>query len=380
MSVSTLVSTMSTLLPDSLPSTTPGSTGSNTVSTVGTAGPALAEDATEASPCTGDEMFCNLVWDWTSNRRLAEWSDLLIGKPLAIAGLVLLGILARWLLHRAVDRLAHRAEKGVLPERVESPTSARRKQRAATMSGVLKSIVTVAVLAVVGTMVLSELGVAIAPIIASAGIIGIALGFGAQSLVRDFLAGIFIFIEDQYGVGDVVDVGEASGTVEAVTLRMTRLRDINGTVWYVPNGEILRVGNQSQNWSRAVVDVAVGYGEDLARVQRVLREVAHDLWDDDELGRVMIEAPEVTGVESLDADSVTIRVMVKTAPLEQWSVARALRQQIKARFDHEGIEIPFAQRVVWHREDQRQVEAQHDAEPEGEAQDPRGTMDAVSKR
>ncbi|MBM9460727.1 mechanosensitive ion channel family protein [Nocardioides sp. zg-536] len=325
-------------------------------------------------------MFCNLVWDWTSNRRLAEWSDLLIGKPLAIAGLVLLGILARWLLHRAVDRLAHRAEKGVLPERVESPTSARRKQRAATMSGVLKSIVTVAVLAVVGTMVLSELGVAIAPIIASAGIIGIALGFGAQSLVRDFLAGIFIFIEDQYGVGDVVDVGEASGTVEAVTLRMTRLRDINGTVWYVPNGEILRVGNQSQNWSRAVVDVAVGYGEDLARVQRVLREVAHDLWDDDELGRVMIEAPEVTGVESLDADSVTIRVMVKTAPLEQWSVARALRQQIKARFDHEGIEIPFAQRVVWHREDQRQVEAQHDAEPEGEAQDPRGTMDAVSKR
>jgi small conductance mechanosensitive channel len=151
--------------------------------------------------------------------------------------------------------------------------------------------------------------------------------------------------------------------VELVTLRMTRLRDINGTVWYVPNGEIVRVGNKSQNWSRAVVDVGVGYGEDLARVQRVLREVAHDLWEDDEFRHVIIEEPEVTGVEMLAADSVTLRVMVKTAPLEQWAVARALRQRIKARFDHEGIEIPFAQRVVWHREDRRQLDEEPGAAP-----------------
>jgi moderate conductance mechanosensitive channel len=316
--------------------------------------PSLTVVAAE-SPCEADAQVCDLAWDWTGNRRFAEWSDVLIGLPLAIVGLVLLAVVIRWLLHKVVDRIAYRAERGVLPERTESAVAARRKQRAATMAGVLKSIVTFVVVAVVGTMILSELGVDIAPIIASAGIIGIALGFGAQSLVRDFLAGIFVFIEDQYGVGDVVDVGEATGTVEAVTLRMTRLRDVNGTVWYVPNGEIVRVGNQSQNWARAVIDVGVGYGEDLVRVQQVLREIAHDLWEDEDFRDVIIEEPEVTGVEMLAADAVTIRVMVKTAPLQQWAVARALRQRIKARFDHEGIEIPFAQRVVWHREQQREA-------------------------
>ena len=162
-----------------------------------------------------------------------------------------------------------------------------------------------------------------------------------------------MIVEDQYGVGDVIDLGEATGTVEAVTLRVTRLRDINGTVWYVPNGEILRVGNMSQNWSRAVVDVSVAYSEDLNRVKRVLKEIAVDLWDDDDWRELIIEEPEVTGVELLAADSVNLRVMIKTLPMEQWAVARELRQRIKARFDHEGIEIPFAQRVVWHREEQQ---------------------------
>ena len=308
----------------------------------------------QVDPCADGEQVCELMYDWTGSRRFANWSDILIGKPLAIIGLILIGVLVRWLLHRIVDRIARRAEHGVLPERVEARVTARRKQRAATMSGVLQSIITFIVVAVVFTMVLSELGVDIAPIIASAGILGIALGFGAQSLVKDFLAGIFIFLEDQYGVGDVVDVGEASGTVEAVTLRMTRLRDINGTVWYVPNGAIIRVGNQSQNWSRAVIDVGVGYAEDLSRVQQVLREVAHGMWEDEDYRGIIIEEPEVTGVEMLAADSVTLRVMVKTAPLEQWAVARTLRQRIKARFDHEGIELPFGQRIVWRNDDARE--------------------------
>jgi small-conductance mechanosensitive channel len=160
-----------------------------------------------------------------------------------------------------------------------------------------------------------------------------------------------MMIEDQYGVGDVVDVGEASGTVEAVTMRVTRLRDLNGTVWYVPNGAITRVGNMSQNWARAVVDVNVGYSEDLARVQRVLRDVAHDLWQDEDFKDQIIEEPEVTGVEMFTPEAVTLRVLLKTAPMEQWAVARALRQRVKARFDHEGIEIPLPQRVVWHREE-----------------------------
>ena len=336
-------------------------------------------------PCGEGEDICSQVEEWTGNRTAANLSDWLIGKPLAIAGLVALALVLRFVAHRVVDRLVLRAEDGVLPNRVsrfsrrrrtanmsasdaarDLATTTRRVQRAKTMGDLLKSIITGVLVAMFGTMILSELGVNIAPIIASAGIIGIALGFGAQSLVKDFLSGVFMILEDQYGVGDVIDVGEAVGTVEAVTLRVTRLRALDGTVWYVPNGEILRVGNKSQNWSRAVVDVGVAYGEDLARVQRVLTEVAHDMWGDDDFRELIIEEPEVTGVEALTADSVTLRVMIKTLPLEQWAIARELRQRIKARFDHEGIEIPFAQRVVWHREGDPQGPA-HDTSEDDEA-------------
>ncbi|SDD41795.1 mechanosensitive ion channel family protein [Nocardioides lianchengensis] len=325
-------------------------------------------------PCADGEQVCNTALDWTGNDTAAQVADVLIGAPLAIAGLVLLGLVIRWVLHKLVDRLVARAEEGVLPNRMggrfnrqrqattegslarDVNTSTRRVQRAKTMGDLLKSIITGILVAMFGTMVLSELGVNIAPIIASAGIIGLALGFGAQSLVKDFLSGIFMIVEDQYGVGDVVDVGEATGTIEAVSLRVTRLRDLNGTVWYVPNGEIMRVGNMSQNWSRAVIDVSVGYGEDLVRVQRVLSEIAHDLWDDEDFRGLVIEEPEVTGVEMLAADSVNLRVLIKTLPNEQWGIARAMRQRIKARFDHEGIEIPFAQRVIWHRDEKKAAE------------------------
>jgi moderate conductance mechanosensitive channel len=328
-------------------------------------GPMSVFDSTQS--CDSSDALCKTVMDWTQNQTLANASDLVIGKPLAIAWLLLLFFLVRWILQRLVDRLVERAEDGVLSDKVsrfglrgkaakqqsarDLAASTRRVQRAKTMGDLLKSIITGLLLAIFGTMILSELGVNIAPIIASAGIVGLALGFGAQSLVKDFLSGIFMIFEDQYGVGDVVDVGEASGTVEAVSLRVTRLRDLNGTVWYVPNGAIVRVGNMSQNWSRAVVDIKVGYREDLARVQRVLREVSHDLWDDDEFKGVVIEEPSVTGVELFDPDGVTLRVLLKTAPMEQWAVARTLRERIKARFDHEGIEIAVPQRVVWNRDD-----------------------------
>ena len=323
----------------------------------------------ESNQCAAGEQLCNVVDDWTGNQTLANISDVVIGKPLALLWLLVLFLVVRWVLHRLIDRLVARAEDGVLPDTMsrfglrgrsakaaearDLATATRRVQRAKTMGDLLKSVITGLLIAIFGTMALSELGVNIAPIIASAGIIGLALGFGAQSIVKDFLSGIFMIFEDQYGVGDVVDVGEASGTVEAVSLRVTRLRDLNGTVWYVPNGEILRVGNMSQNWSRAGVDVNVAYHEDLVRVQQVLRDVAHDLWEDEDYKDVVIEEPEVTGVEVFGPESVTLRVLLKTAPMEQWGVARALRQRIKARFDHEGITIPLPQRVVWHREDLR---------------------------
>ncbi len=307
---------------------------------------------------------CDLIYKWTGNEFAAVAGAWVIGKPLAVLGLFLMGVIARWLLHKVIDRLTNRAATGVVPHSFShgrlgrsekgvatgSPAAARREQRARTMGSLLKSIVTAVVFSMVAIMALSEIGVDVAPLIASAGIIGLALGFGAQSLVQDFLSGIFMILEDQYGVGDVIDAGEASGTVEAVSLRVTRLRDVDGTVWYVRNGEILRIGNMSQNWARTVLDIRVAYSEDLYRVQDLLKEIAHDVWDDEDFKGKIIEEPEVWGVQSLDPEFVTVRVTLKTAPLEQWEVAREMRERIKARFDHEGIEIPLPQRVVWHRE------------------------------
>ena len=311
-----------------------------------------------ANPCLPDEATCQRVYDWTGNDQVAELADLVIGKPLAILGIAIIGLVVRWLLHRVVDRIVHRAEEGVLPDRLNRMTvgrsttedgdsaRSRRMQRARTMGDLLKSIITGVVVAVVITMMLAELDYQIGPILASAGIVGVALGFGAQNLVKDFLAGIFMIFEDQLGVGDVVDLGEASGTVEAVSLRVTRLRDVNGTVWYVRNGEILRVGNQSQNWARTVLDVTFPYREDVARIRRLLGEIATDLWRDEDFDGVIIEEPEVWGIEAVTADAITMRVTLKTAPLEQWRVAREMRARIKARFDAEGISAPYAHTVV----------------------------------
>ena len=328
--------------------------------------------------CT-DGTLCTWVLRETGNRTLANVVDWVVGKPSALVGLIIIGLLVRWLLHRVIDRVVKRAEIGMLPNRLsraitggkmgtalnlrEDAGYTRRVQRAATMGTLLKSIVSGVVITVIALMAISELGYDIAPLIASAGIIGVALGFGSQALVKDFLSGIFMIFEDQYGVGDVVDLGEASGTVEAVSLRVTRLRDVNGTVWYVRNGEILRVGNMSQNWARTVLDVTVGYKEDLVRVRRTLEEVAHDLWDDEDFKGLIIEEPEVWGVESLGVDGIVVRVTLKTAPMEQWGVARAMRERVKARFEHEGIDLAVAQRVMW----QESAPSAASAEPTEEA-------------
>ena len=329
--------------------------------------------------CSDGESICEWVLTETGNQKLATSADWFVGKPFALIGLALLGLVVRWLLHRMVDRLVKRAEVGMLGghagrfpfgqrmnqalARAEAAGASRRVQRAQTMGSLLKSIVTGVVVAVIVTMMLSELGANIGPVIASAGIIGVAIGFGAQSLVKDFLSGIFMIFEDQYGVGDVVDLGEASGTVEAVSLRVTRLRDVNGTVWYVRNGEILRVGNMSQNWARTVLDVTVGYTEDLVRVRRALEEVAHDLWEDEDFKGLIIEEPEVWGVESLGVDGIVVRVTLKTAPMEQWGIAREMRERVKARFEHEGINLAVAQRVLW----QESAPSAASAEPTEEA-------------
>jgi small-conductance mechanosensitive channel len=275
-----------------------------------------------------------------------------VTTPGAIVLIVVVGFVFRWLAYRLIDRVVKRASAGAVPGVIAGTKAGavladlrpgageRRKQRAQTMGSILKSIAGGLIGAIVIVTALDQVGVNIGPIIASAGIVGVALGFGAQNLVKDFLSGIFMILEDQYGVGDAVDLGEATGTVEAVGLRVTRLRDVNGTVWYVRNGEILRVGNQSQNWARTVLDITVSYDSDLDQVQQLLEEEATAMYEAEQWHDVIIEPPEVWGVERFDKDGAVVRVVLKTAPLQQWPVARALRQRIKARFDAVGIRIP----------------------------------------
>jgi small-conductance mechanosensitive channel len=226
----------------------------------------------------------------------------------------------------------------------------RRMNRTATLGQLFKNVASAVILAIAGLMILAEWGFNLAPLIAGAGIAGVAFGFGAQSLVSDFLSGVFMLLEDQYGVGDIIDLDGTSGTVEDVQLRVTRLRSVDGVVWWVRNGEITRVGNMSQNWSRAVLDVGVAYDADIAQVRSLMGDEAHKLFQEQEWESVLLEEPEVWGVESLGNDSVVVRLVLKTHPGEQWRVARELRERIKARFDAEGIEIPFPQRTVWVRQ------------------------------
>ena len=308
--------------------------------------------------------ICRFVFEQTNNGTLASASDTLATTGLRI--LLIIGI--AWVVRRIVRRnsarvinliiskqevadqeLADNADPHLTEEqRIELTLRRERaRQRSSTLGQVLASIVSVLIVFVAGLMILSEVGVNLAPIIAGAGIVGIALGFGAQQMVKDFLAGIFIIVEDEYGVGDVVDTGHATGVVERMSLRVTQLRDVNGTVWYVPNGEIQRVGNLSQLWARAVLDIDVAYDTDLDFAAATLLRVANELWREKLPDRTIIAEPEFWGVEHFGADAVSLRLVVKTEPTEQWSTARELRGRIKREFDKVGIEIPFPQRTVW---------------------------------
>jgi small conductance mechanosensitive channel len=216
----------------------------------------------------------------------------------------------------------------------------RREARAHSIATVVSSTVTVIVWVIASFLVLGELEIDLAPLIAGAGIAGVALGFGAQSLVKDCITGVFMLLEDQYGIGDVVDVGQASGVVEKITLRTSVLRGQDGTVWHVAHGEIRRVGNRSQLWSVAVLDVAVVYDADLATARRTVLETATRVCESEDFAGDVLEAPELLGVESVGADGVTLRLTVKTAPGAQFRLQRALREAIKEGLATAGIEVP----------------------------------------
>lgn len=300
---------------------------------------------------------CQKIFEWTGNETLSGLSAWVIDRP---ARVVLIGA-AAWVLNRMARRTI-----GVLSDRVRHTPShprlrqlrslgpgeeamnhhetARAPARAEAIESVLKSLVSTAIWTMALLIMLGEFQVNLAPLVAGAGIVGIAVGFGAQSIVADFLAGTFMLIEDQYGIGDVIEVDGTMGKVESISLRTTKLRDHSGTVWHVPNGEIKRVGNHSQLWSNAVVDVSVAYENDLRLAMQVMTHVADELrveheatTDDPDI----IADPQVLGVQKINHGVVTLRMVLRTDPEAQWRVERELRLRLKEAFDEVGIVSPL---------------------------------------
>ena len=280
-----------------------------------------------------------------------------VGAPLAVAIVVAVAVISVLVLHRIIDRvvrtMAARARKerpGVAKassrtqDLTEALMSQRGVQRAEAIGQLLRSVVTIVVWTVAILMILGTLGVDIAPLIASAGVVSVALAFGAQTMVKDYLSGIAMILEDQFGVGDVVDLGPVVGTVEEVTLRITRVRDLSGVVWYVRNGEVLRVANRSQGWTLAMVDIPIAYDEDIDRVRAIVDAVGEDMDSDPAYDSILFGPPSFAGVESVSGEAVTIRVNAKAAPDQQVTASRAIRERVKLAFDKAGVRVPVVMR------------------------------------
>lgn len=292
-----------------------------------------------ADVCGEDPSWlCRTTLDATGDETLTRIVDVALGVPLAILLIVVAALIANRLARRALTHALQSLDRPRAGEGGNGTAAVRRAQRVSALTSVLTSVVSFVIVVIAGLMVLGQVGIELGPLLAGAGIVGVALGFGSQQLVRDFLSGLFILAEDQFGVGDIVDLDKTTtGTVEAVSLRTTRLRSVDGTVWHVPNGDIRRVGNMSQLWSRALLDVVVAYDADIERAKAALLATARELAAEDD---AVIGEPEVWGVEALAADGVTLRLVVKTTPSQQWRVSRALRERIKAALDAAGIAMP----------------------------------------
>ena len=301
----------------------------------------LAIVATLPVAAAKDDDWWVTLWDW------------LIGTPLEIIATIVIALILQkalgWIIRRVVLRTSERARRERLEQTRKVTRTAelsvilltqRTEQRAAAIGSLLSSIITITVWGVAIIVILEALSVDIAPLLASAGVIGVILGFGAQTLIKDYLSGIFIILEDQFGVGDIVDVGPVVGTVEEVSLRYTRLRDMSGVVWYVRNGEILRVANRSQGWTLAIVDIPVDYDSDLDRVRDLIEKVAIDMDEDPTYDDMLLGQPQFAGVESMSGNAVVVRVTAKAVPEMQVQLVRTIRERIKLSFDRAGIIVP----------------------------------------
>jgi small-conductance mechanosensitive channel len=297
-------------------------------------------------------VACRTVWNITHNEDVTRffwtWLNDLVTSLLWIFMALIIAMVVKSYTHRLITKITQKMAEGTMSEKIRDRTrtifdgspallSERRRQRMDTMGSVLRSIATVVIFGTATFTVLGQMGLNLTPILASATVVGAAVGFGAQNIVKDLLAGLFMLLEDQYGVGDIIDTGQAKGSVEAVTLRITRVRDVNGVVWYVRNGEITRIGNESQNWGRAVLDIPVASDQDVDSVRDLLQSTANALAAEPPWDEVILEEPSVWGVQALTSESMVVRVTVKTKPGRQGDVARALRIRVKKAFDEAGI-------------------------------------------
>ena len=267
--------------------------------------------------------------------RLTEWAAAHVPNAFRIVLIPVAAYVTIKLLNKLVRRLEKLADDG------DPVTQSEIEKRAATLGRILRQAIGVFVWGTAAMLVLSELGISIGPILAGAGIAGIAVGLGAQTLVKDVIGGFFILLENQFRVHDVIGVAGVSGKVEAINLRTTLLRDVEGRVHVIPNGAISVVTNYTREWSVAVLDVGVPYGEDMDRVLSVLRRVGDGLEQDPVVGKRLLQKFEYPGIETFGESAVIVRMLVRTLPQERWDVARELRARVKKAFDESGIEIPF---------------------------------------
>ena len=275
----------------------------------------------------------------------------------------MVAIILHWALRRLVKRVADRniasgGKKRRLPipgrgtrqseevsrqvEMMNQTQEKRRKSRIKTIAGVFNSAIAIVVWAWAVLAILSAVDVNVGPLIASAGVVGVALGFGAQSLVKDFLSGIFMLLEDQYGVGDTIDVGDGIiGDVEEISLRVTTLRDIDGGLWYVRNGEILRIGNLSDGYAIARLQIPVGLNNDTDEILKIIEEAALEAVHDPKIADLVIEGPTVNGITDIQPDHISYRVSVKTLPGDQWAVQRFSQARVVNALRARGVTMPF---------------------------------------
>jgi len=296
----------------------------------------------------GTDPAAPVSFDWD-----AFWK--MWGIPIRIAGIIVVAVLLRVALHFTIRRIVDQVVNGIKRKQnvddtqalMASPLQAVRVvQRTRTLGSVLNNVVTVLIAGIALVLVLGELNFDIVAIVGAASVVGAGLAFGAQNIVKDLLNGVFMVAEDQLGVGDVVDVGPAAGVVEAVGIRVTQVRDVNGVLWFVRNGEILRVGNMSQGWTRVVIDLAVPYSADVDQVQDAMLETATELAAVPRWKRAILETPEVWGIQSIAEEHVVIRIVVKTRSSDRDTVDRELRSRLKKTTDALDIVLPSLTSVV----------------------------------